>query len=132
MTNTQFLNEKNPLAYNNESFSYLSDSNGIYNRYTAYIDSFIHHYDHYFYFADSTVVNPLYNFDSLWSAQKIKPDSSSVIPVWKDFAVTKPITNFTEGIIEQDIATKKNILTETMLQNGKPKVFIEKIADDWT
>jgi len=54
ITNTPFANEKFPTSYNGKSYTYLSDKNGIYNRYISAYDSTISHIDtsiHYRYFS---------------------------------------------------------------------------------
>jgi len=53
ITNTPGVNEKNPVPLNEASVAYLSDANGIYNRYVAQLDSVISFVDtseHYRYF----------------------------------------------------------------------------------
>jgi hypothetical protein len=39
ITNTPFYNEYQPMPYDSSNFSYLSDENGIVNRYSAHLDS---------------------------------------------------------------------------------------------
>ncbi len=39
ITNTPSFNETNPIPYDSSSFAYLSDENGVVNRYAAYLDS---------------------------------------------------------------------------------------------
>lgn len=59
VTDTQFANERAPMEYDGNSFSYLSDEKGIYNRYRAILDSNIAYIDtsiHYSYF---TRVSPV-------------------------------------------------------------------------
>jgi hypothetical protein len=54
MTNTPGINEKFPAQYDHKNYTYISDENGIYNRFIAYYDSTISHVDtaiHYRYFS---------------------------------------------------------------------------------
>ena len=56
ITNTPLADETNPVEYNNQYISYLSDENGINNRYISRIDSMISYIDtamHYRYFTTS-------------------------------------------------------------------------------
>lgn len=56
ITNTEFANEAMPISFKNNQILYLSDKNGINNRYLATIDSTISFVDtaiHYRYFAQS-------------------------------------------------------------------------------
>lgn len=60
LTNTPEINEIKPIKYKNKFVSYLSDKNGIYNRYLAKFDSaikFIDTTEHYNYFFSSRVVS---------------------------------------------------------------------------
>jgi Tol biopolymer transport system component len=59
VTNTRFANERYPMDYSNGRFTYLSDENGIYNRYIARFDSAIIAVDttiHFRYFTESVPV----------------------------------------------------------------------------
>lgn len=56
LTNTPNVNETNPIAYDSVRYAYLSDNNGIQNRYIAYFDSVIDFVDtaaHYRYEVNS-------------------------------------------------------------------------------
>jgi len=56
ITNTEYTNEIMPEQYDNRFFTYLSDENGIFNRYLARIDSTISYIDtttHYRYYTTS-------------------------------------------------------------------------------
>ena len=106
VTHTGFANEAFPSGYNHDYFSFLSDNNGIANRNTGYLDSLFDHFDHYYFFPDSTVVNPHYNIDSLMATQQIVPDSTSKVPVYRDTAILFSGTNYARSILEQDAAMR--------------------------
>lgn len=68
VTATPYANERQPVRYSNGEISYLSDLNGIYNRYVVGFDSVIAWVDtttHYRYIAESRVVTN-YNRNILW------------------------------------------------------------------
>ncbi|MBI3512226.1 MAG: PD40 domain-containing protein [Bacteroidetes bacterium] len=78
ITNTPGINEMQAQPWDNEHFSYISDQNGIYNRYVGYFDSVIAYVDtsaHYRYLANSIpVTNLKYNIlsqDVVPSANKL-------------------------------------------------------------
>ncbi|MBG16685.1 MAG: hypothetical protein CL853_10075 [Crocinitomicaceae bacterium] len=53
LTNTPIIDEKHPYSYDSKHYTYISNNNGIYNRYIAYKDSSISYIDtaiHYNYF----------------------------------------------------------------------------------
>lgn len=63
LTEEKFVNRLQPEGLGRNSFAYVGDQNGIYNRYTATFDSTISHIDtatHYRYFIEST---PVTNYD---------------------------------------------------------------------
>lgn len=129
ISSTEFANEYQPMAFNKKWFSYLSDENGIANRRVAYIDSVFSHYDQYYYFPDSTAINPVYNIDSLMLAQHRNYDSTTQIPVYKDTAIVFAYTNYAKGIIEQDVASKSNQMAEMILNNSHYQFYLIPVPD---
>ena len=92
VTNTPTIDEQYPADYDSTHISYLSDMNGIRNRYIARFDSVIAFVDtsaHY-----RTVVS------------------------------SSPITNYSRSILEQDVNTKANKLTEIIFENGKYQMYV--------
>jgi len=130
VTQTIFANESSPGSFNHDHFSFLSDYNGIRNRWTGYIDSVFDHYDRYYYFHDSTVVNPKYNIDSLIAAKILSPDSTDRVPAYRDTAITAPLTNYASAILEQDDAFRAGKIAQLMLNNGKYQISIVKASLD--
>lgn len=127
---TATVNEDHPSLFNSDYFSYISDANGIANRYIAYIDSVFDHYDQYYYFQDSTVVNPAYNIDSLLVAEKRQPDSTAQVPVFRDTAISFPQTNYARGILEQDVATRAGKAAQVMKNNDRFEFTLVKIPKE--
>lgn len=81
MSNTPDVNETQPQAYTNNYVSYLSDRNGIYNRFLAEYDSsiaFVDTTEHYRYFFKS---KPVSNYDRNLLEQNISTDGNYVAEV---------------------------------------------------
>ncbi len=129
ITNTPSHNETAPIPFNQKFFGYLTSRNNVNNRYIAYIDSVIHHYDNYYYFPDSTVVNPTYNIDSLQRINQWKPDSTARLPVFKDVAHSYSTTENTIGMIDQSVAFKKGIIVEQYMNKSKPVFLKSRIPE---
>lgn len=127
---TPASNETAPSLFNASYFSYLSDENGITNRYIAYIDSVFDHYDRYYYFRDSTVVNPEYHIDSLIREKKLMPDSTAQVPVFRDTVISFPQTNYVKSILEHDVATRAGKIAQVIKNNGKYEFSVVKIAKE--
>jgi len=73
ITNTTMADERMPMEYEENYISYLSDANGIYNRYLAKFDSAISYIDtttHYRYF---TISYPVTNYSRSILEQDISP-----------------------------------------------------------
>ena len=119
VTNTPNADERNATGYNDNFFSYTSDKNGINNRYVAYIDSVFDHYNHFYYFADSVILNPKYNMDSLIASGNIHPDSTKKIPMYRDVAHSFSNTNYDNSMLEQENALKAGKMAELYFDNGK-------------
>ncbi|MGB3075923.1 MAG: hypothetical protein WBB36_11410 [Chitinophagales bacterium] len=127
---TPAANENNPSLFNTDYFSYLSDENGISNRYIAYIDSLFDHYDQYYYFKDSTVVNPAYNIDSVITSGKLHLDSTQQVPVYRDTVRSFPQTNYSKSILEQDVATRAGKIAQVLKNNGRYEFSLVKIPKE--
>ncbi len=119
VTNTPNANEKNATGYNENFFAYTSDKNGVDNRYVAYIDSVFDHYNHYYYFSDSIVLNPKYNIDSLIVIRNTIPDSTKKIPIYRDVAYSFSNTNYDNSLLEQENALNTNKMAELFFNKGK-------------
>ncbi|RLD32552.1 MAG: hypothetical protein DRI83_10730, partial [Bacteroidetes bacterium] len=84
VTSTRFANERYPMPYTDGLFTYLSDENGIYNRYVARFDSAIIAVDtaiHYRYFTESV---PVTNYTRNIIYQDVNPSSMQLAQVVYD------------------------------------------------
>jgi hypothetical protein len=88
------------------------------------------HYDRYYYFPDSTVINPAYNIDSLIAAKILTPDSTLQEPIYRDTAVFGPLTNYPNSILEQDAAVRSSKMAQLTLSKGKYQISIVKANID--
>lgn len=128
VTNTPLIDEAAPVPYDRRHLSYLSIRNDVYNRNIAYIDSVFHHNDYYYYFPDSTVVNPKYNVDSLKRAGQWKPDSATVVPVYKDVAHSFADTDYKVNIAHQYNAGRRDIMVEQFMRDERPVYILTPTA----
>ncbi len=84
VTSTRFANERYPMPYTDGLFTYLSDENGIYNRYVARFDSAIIAVDtaiHYRYFTEAV---PVTNYTRNIIYQDVNPSSMQLAQVVYD------------------------------------------------
>ncbi len=61
-TDTKFATEKEPLPYDNKYITFLSDKNGVYNRYIGMLDSSISFIDTITHYKYSTTTKPVTNY----------------------------------------------------------------------
>jgi hypothetical protein len=97
VTNTPKVSESMASEFTGDQFTYLSDANGVRNRYVARFDSAISSVDttaHYSYFVTS-----------------------------------RPVTNYTRNILEQDVNLKANKYGEVVYQNGKYHMYIRPVDE---
>jgi len=152
LTNTPHTNEIMPLPYDSRFYSYLSDENGIYNRYLARIDSTISYIDtatHYRYYTTSFATTD-YSRNILQhdispaakkSAEVIFSDGRhrlfvNDLPQAKDFKKMTPANTFNRTIFLNNLqqeARGDNSLINTeeieILKNKKTKTKPKKPAN---
>jgi Tol biopolymer transport system component len=109
LSNTPDINEVQPQAYKSSYVTYLSDKNGIYNRYLAEYDSsisFVDTTEHYRYFFKST---PISNYDRNILEQQINPDGTHVAEViyanGKDMLLLSPLDKLNTIGIKDPVKT---------------------------
>lgn len=95
ITNTSEVDERLPQAYTNQYITYLSEKNGIYNRYLAEFDSsiaFVDTTEHYRYFFKSKLVT---NYDRNILDQSINMNNTHVAEIYyyngKDYLALTPL-----------------------------------------
>lgn len=95
VTNTPGVNEWQAQPWDSTHFSFLSDKNGIKNRFVGYFDSAVAYVDtgmHYRYFASSI-----------------------------------PVTNYSYGILEQEISPSARMLSEVLYHDGRYYIYTENM-----
>ena len=113
ITNTPLVNETHPYAYDDKHFTYLSDKNGIYNRYIAYYDSTISFIDtsvHYRYFSvDDKLSNFPYSAED-YNINAKSGDYSFMIRQNGKF-------HFHTGNAKSDLANEEPLVYTKFMQN---------------
>lgn len=129
VTVTPHFSESLPVQLSDTLFAFLSDENGVRNRYAGYFESIFAGYDTVYYFQDSTVTNPAWSLDSLSSRQRANLDSIRVYDVYEDTARTFPITDFFTGIMEHDVSAKAKRTVDMHLLNSRYEFFVNDLTD---
>ena len=128
ITNTPYANEYLPTLYDSTHIAFLSEENGINNRYVAHFDSVFVRQDVRVYYPDSFALNPTYPLENL--QQKGLIDTIIYQNIYKKTATAYPITNYSQGILEADIAAKSGEDIQLFYRNGRYEFHKEKIAEN--
>ncbi len=132
LTNVKYGNARKPMQYNTFHFTYVSDENGIENRWAGFFSSQRDGLDTLYYVGDDIIRNPAAKeLDSaLLAWRKPEPDSISYFQVYKDSTYTFPITNYQSSLIDSRTAGNNNSLTETRREADMKLVYKLKINED--
>ena len=128
ITNTPYANEYLPTLYDSTHISFLSTENGVNNRYVAHFDSLFVRQDVRVYYPDSFALNPTYPLADL--QQKGVIDTIIYQDIYKKTAKSYPVTNYSEGILEADVAAKSGEAVQLFYRNGRYEFHKEKVLDD--
>jgi Tol biopolymer transport system component len=127
LTNTPHIAETQPQQYNEKYFSYLSDENGIKNRYLGYFKNVLARYDTVAFFRDSIVTNPKYDLDSLQNTENNYLDSVKILGIYKDVGEVFPQTDLVSNIVEEDISMRAGKTAQLFLIDAVPRFFIQPL-----
>ncbi len=127
LTNQPFGQARFPLQYNVNHFTFVSDANGIANRYAGFFTTQRAGLDTIFRVGDEILYNPsMKELDSTLRAwKKSAPDSIGYISITSDSTYVFPITNYQSGLQETRGAGDNNQVSEVR-QEGDMK-FLYKL-----
>ena len=126
LTDTPLANEKYPIQLDSSYFGYLSDENGIYNRYSSYVEEVVSHYNRVIVSKSGEQIR--IHQDS--TAQI--PDSEIDTTYLEAVYVLKPFphanSNLSTNLLEFDVASAKNKMSELYYINGKYHIYIKELT----
>lgn len=132
LTNLKYGNARFPMQYNNNHFTFVSDENGIGNRYAGFFTSTKLGLDTLVLIGDDILRNPSQSLidSTLRANSKSQPDSVAVVSVTSDSAYTFPLSNYPSSIAETRIAGDNNQVTEVTRQSDEKIVYKLKIDEN--
>lgn len=132
LTNLKFGNARFPVQYNTTHFTFVSDENGIGNRYAGFFNTRRAGVDTVYKVGNELLRNPDYKeLDSLLKAyNKSQPDSMFAFSITNDSAYVFPLTNYQSSLTETRIAGDQGLVSEVR-REGNLK-FLYKLKVDET
>jgi len=132
LTDMKYGNAGSPMQYNNNHFTFVSDENGIANRWAGFFATQRTGVDTLYYIGDEVLHNPPYKeLDSTLTAwQKQEADSISYFQVYKDSTYTFPITNYQSSLLETRIAGNNGQVSETRREGDYKFLYKLKVNED--
>ncbi|BAV09248.1 hypothetical protein SAMN05421788_101688 [Filimonas lacunae] len=130
LTRMKFADARYPMQYNVNHFTFVSEENGIANRWAGFFSTARDGLDTLYYIGDEIIRNATdKEIDSTLNAwQKSEPDSISYFQVFKDSTYTFPMTNYQSSLLETRIAGDKGQVSEVR-REGDYK-FLYKLRVD--
>ncbi|MCP4440532.1 MAG: hypothetical protein GY810_16425 [Aureispira sp.] len=122
LTNTPFANESHPKAIDKVLYSYLSDENGIKNRYIGKIDTIISHYNRILVLDDESTLT-MHQDSSFDHIHNI--DSSYLKPVRIIGGLAAANTDYSRSIEEHDVNSSR--VADVLYRSGEYHLFVRDV-----
>ncbi len=132
LTKLKFGEARYPTQYNNNHFTFVSDLNGIGNRYAGFFTTTKAGLDTMVLIGDEILRNPtLEEVDStLKVLNKPDVDSIAVVSISNDSAYVFPLTNYASSILETREAGESNQVSEVTRQSDDKILYKLKIDEN--
>jgi len=132
LSNLKYGNARFPTQYNGNHFTFVSDENGIGNRYAGFFTTQKMGLDTLVLIGDDILRNPsAKQVDStLRVYQKTDVDSIAVVSVSADSAYTFPLSNYPSSLAESRIAGENNQVSEVTRQSDEKTLYKLKIDEN--
>jgi hypothetical protein len=131
LTNQQFGQARYPLQYNVNHFTFVSDANGIGNRYAGFFKTQRAGIDTLYKIGEELLRNPDWQeLDSTLKAwNKSAPDSIGYMSITNDSTYTFPITNYQSSLLETRGAGDNNLVSEVRQEGDLRFLYKLKINE---
>lgn len=125
LTDMKFGDARYPTQYNMNHFTFVSDENGVGNRFAGFFTTKAEGLDTLVIIGDEILRNPsLKEIDSTLKAwERTEPDSIGLIALTKDSTYTFPLTNYQSSLLESRIAGDKGVVSEVTQQSGLKMLY---------
>jgi hypothetical protein len=132
LSNLKYGNARYPMPYNINHFTFVSDENGVANRYAGFFTTKAEGLDTLVIIGDDILHNPsVKEVDSVLRVyKKTDVDSVAVIAVSKDSTYTFPLSNYESNIAETRVAGDNQQVSEVTRQSDEKTLYKLKIDEN--
>ena len=132
LTNLKFGDARYPTQYNDNHFTFVSDLNGVGNRYAGFFTTKSEGVDTLVLIGDEVLRNPSYKeVDSTLKVyNKEDVDSVAVVAMTSDSAYTFPLTNYESSLRETREAGANNQVSEVTRQSDEKILYKLRIDEN--
>jgi hypothetical protein len=132
LSNLKYGNARYPTPYNSNHFTFISDENGVGNRYAGFFTTKADGLDTLVIIGDEILRNPsLTDIDSMLNVyKKTDVDSVAVVAISHDSAYTFPLSNYESSVVESRIAGENNQVSEVTRQSDEKILYKLKIDEN--
>jgi Tol biopolymer transport system component len=144
LSNTPYLNETQAIDYNKDYFAYLSEYNGITNRYAVRTEEVYDYTEILISYKDSlekTADTLIYETSPSWNGNEFLYQGKQInlnfgverldtIIHYKDIVYTYPLTNYKKNILAHDVATQTKQIFDLVLDKGRYYIRYSGIEKD--
>lgn len=132
LTNLKYGDARFPTPYNSNHFTFVSDENGIGNRYAGFFTTKAEGLDTLVLIGDDILRNPTQkDVDSTLRAyKKTDIDSVAIVAMSSDSTYTFPLTNYPSSLAESRVAGDNNQLSEVTRQSDEKVLYKLKIDEN--
>jgi hypothetical protein len=132
LTKLKYGNARFPTPYNNTHFTFVSDENGIGNRYAGFFTTKAEGLDTLVIIGDEILRNPNEKTvdSTLRANKKADVDSIAIVAVSSDSAYTFPLTNYPSSLAESRVAGENNQLSEVTRESDEKNLYKLRIDEN--
>ena len=132
LSNLKYGNARYPTPYNANHFTFISDENGVANRYAGFFTTKAAGLDTLVLIGDDILRNPsVKEVDSTLNVyKKTDVDSVAVVAVSKDSVYTFPLSNYESSVAESRVAGDNNQVSEVTREGDEKTLYKLKIDEN--
>ena len=132
LTKLKYGNARFPTPYNNTHFTFVSDENGIGNRYAGFFTTKAEGLDTLVIIGEEILRNPNQKTvdSTLRANKKADVDSIAVVAVSSDSTYIFPLTNYPSSLAESRVAGENNQLSEVTRESDEKNLYKLRIDEN--